>query len=94
MGEREETEAIKNIVKSMIFCGLCTTGNCKECIKKKAKDFTLEAIEKQIPKEPIYKPSNELYQRAHCPACKKKIYAWNLQAAHCNCGQRLKTELL
>ena len=89
MRNKEQLEAAKNVIKGMIFCGLCTTGDCNTCIKKIAKDSAIEAIEKQISKEPIYKPVDVIYQRAHCPTCGKELYEWNFQALHCSCGQRL-----
>ena len=33
------------VIKSMNFCGLCTTGNCAECDKKTAKDEAIKALE-------------------------------------------------
>lgn len=33
------------VIKSMNFCGLCTTGNCAECDKKIAKDEAIKALE-------------------------------------------------
>lgn len=37
-------EAVK-IIKSINFCGLCTTGNCHTCDRKTAKDEAIKALE-------------------------------------------------
>lgn len=42
-----ETREIIETIQNMNFCGLCTTGNCRECIRKKAKEKAIEALEKQ-----------------------------------------------
>lgn len=42
-----ETREIIEIIQNMNYCGLCTTGNCRECIRKKAKEKAIEALEKQ-----------------------------------------------
>lgn len=41
-----ETREIIETIQNMNFCGLCTTGNCRECIRKKAKEKAIEALEK------------------------------------------------
>lgn len=36
-----------DVIKRMNFCGLCTTGACDECERKKAKDEAIKALETQ-----------------------------------------------
>lgn len=43
-------EIIKTI-KCMNFCGLCTTGDCKNCARKISKDKVLELLEKDTAKK-------------------------------------------
>ena len=41
-----EIKEIIETIQNMNFCGLCTTGNCRECIRKKAKEKAIEALKK------------------------------------------------
>lgn len=40
-------------IKYLNFCGLCTTGDCKICARKIAKDKVLELLERDTDKQPI-----------------------------------------
>jgi hypothetical protein len=59
-----------------------------------AIDEAIKALEKQIPKEVIYKPyqGDEDFPVAHCPNCDElQPDRWEGEQLYCmDCGQRLK----
>lgn len=41
-------QKIIETIKYLNFCGLCTTGDCKNCVRKIAKDKVLELLKSDI----------------------------------------------
>lgn len=65
---------------------------------EKACSMAIEALEKQIPKKPIYSNYDDngfdkiIPYRAECPACEESVEfgKWNAEESHhCECGQAL-----
>lgn len=63
-----------------------------------AMKVAIEALEKQIPKKPIYSDFDDngfdeiIPHRAECPACGESVEfgKWNAEESHhCECGQAL-----
>ena len=50
-----------------------------------------KAVEKQIPKKPVFKKDRYGSNRFYCPTCDKAIFGRMLdwQPRHCDCGQAL-----
>ena len=46
-------QEIIETIKYLNFCGLCTTGDCKNCKRKIAKDKVLQLLERDTAKLPI-----------------------------------------
>lgn len=40
-------------IKYLNFCGLCTTGDCKNCARKISKEKVLELLDRDIPKKVV-----------------------------------------
>ena len=80
-----EEKAIQ-VIRCTNFCGLCTTGNCKQCEKLMSKEMAINALEKQIPKTPIKEDSgvNDYDFDYKCPNCGAYI---DKDEHHCECGQ-------
>lgn len=38
-------QKVIEVIKNINFCGLCTTGKCEECDRKKAKDEVINSLE-------------------------------------------------
>ena len=64
-----------------------------------ACSMAIEALEKQIPKKPIYSDFDDngfdeiIPHRAACPACGESVDfgKWNAEESHhCECGQAIK----
>lgn len=55
-----------------------------------AFDMAIEALEKQIPKNVIYKPKDAVYQRPYCPNCGEELFDANYIVNRCECGQSLR----
>ena len=66
-------EIIKTI-KYLNFCGLCTTGDCKNCARKIAKDKVLELLERDTAKQPIEHTKQVGFPFYECPICGEKMY--------------------
>ena len=52
--------------------------------------MAIEALEKQIPKNVIYKPKDAVYQRPYCPNCGEELFDANYTVNRCECGQSLR----
>ena len=66
-----------------------------------AMKVAIEALEKQIPKKPIYSDFDDngfdeiIPHRAECPACGESVEfgKWNAEESHhCDCGQAISWE--
>ena len=67
----------------------------------KVCSMAIEALEKQIPKKPIYSNYDDngfdeiIPYRAECPACGESVEfgKWNAEESHhCECGQAIRWE--
>ena len=67
-----------------------------------AMKVAIEALEKQMPKKPIYSDFDDngfdeiIPHRAECPACGESVDfgKWNAEESHhCECGQALSWEV-
>lgn len=79
-------QEIIETIKYLNFCGLCTTGDCKNCARKIAKDQVLELLERDTAKQPIEHTKQVGFPFYICPVCgEKDVYA----EKYCSeCGQR------
>lgn len=73
-------EEAKALFKEDLKDGKCSD-DCPEC---NARELAISALEKQIPKKPIWNKNNE--SRCCCPNCEEELYVEN---HHCKCGQAL-----
>lgn len=90
----------KHMCRSMD--GECTSEEVAEYrCRFAALSMAIEALEKQIPKKPIYSDFNDngfdeiIPYRAECPACGESVEfgKWNDEESHhCECGQALNWE--
>lgn len=86
-------------IKYLNFCGLCTTGDCKNCARKISKEKVLELLERDIPKKVVRKMQKEDVTIGRikfakgtktywCPNCDKAITGTD---HHCRyCGQKIE----
>jgi len=51
-----------------------------------ALNFAIEAIDKQIPRNPYRENENGVYETDFCPTCHQKLYP---DISHCECGQAI-----
>lgn len=61
-------------IKYLNFCGLCTTGDCKNCTRKIAKDKVLELLERDTAKQPIEHTKQVGFPFYECPVCGEEMY--------------------
>lgn len=79
-------QEIIETIKYLNFCGLCTTGDCKNCVRKIAKDKVLELLEKDTAKYPIEHTKQVGFPFYECPVCgEKDVYAEKFCS---ECGQK------
>lgn len=62
-----EQEALKDIIESGIELG------AGDFVNIKSLKIAVKALEKQIPKKPIEKPTRSLFADIRCPDCKTLI---------------------
>ena len=74
---------IEEAIKELNDC-LKSNKNCLWCPNDKTLTLVIEALEKQIPKKPIYKGNGNI----ECPSCNCEAFRYH---NYCwNCGQALK----
>ena len=71
-------QEIIETIKYLNFCGLCTTGDCKNCVRKIAKDKVLELLEKDTAKQPIC-GEKDVYSEKFCSECGQRFNWDNTQ---------------
>lgn len=73
---------IIDTIKYLNFCGLCTTGDCKNCVRKIAKDKVLKLFERDT--------AMKVDEISCCQVCHTYGKDDGVEGEFCpNCGQRL-----
>lgn len=75
-------QEIIETIKYLNFCGLCTTGDCKNCARKIAKDKVLELLERDKAKRVdeischTYGKDDDGVECEFCPNCGQRLDWW------------------
>lgn len=52
-------------------------------------ETTIDALEKQIKKKPVYKNTDDKHIRPYCPRCDSELRYANFVVRICDCGQKI-----
>ena len=80
-------EAIKNINALNAVCG---QKGLYDAEFESALALAILALEKQIPKKPYKDNENGVYEKEHCPSCRRSLFP---NDHHCECGQAIDWEV-
>ena len=88
-------EAIEYITERYVTMSMCLTiGECRK--HNKAISMAIEALEKQIPKKPIIRKTEDYFgnvKHTLCPNCQKTEFVFTQPCFCHHCGQALNWEV-
>lgn len=94
--ETKEKQKALDTIKNMNFCGLCTTGDCDNCERLKAKKIAMAAVEKDIKAKFEHAPTRQapgqlfVSWKCRCPRCGFVWMTFGPQKRCHECGQALE----